>query len=185
MEINFSPIDQLKSILIQYASTIEMIENQSRDPSNLIALFRLASPKNIEQLQTDKHLINEIFSKIDVLASEGRLDQSQLISAIKIASKIHPELDSNNILKSKTLNFLNKHIADDKLNAENVFGYLKYSKRMNADENVQKCLDFIQNETGVKLIENDSCLSIEIINPRTGLEELSKRLCPFKDIWQD
>ena len=183
MENGFSPINQLKSILTQYGSTKEMIESQSKDPSNLIDLFRQASPKNVRELQTDDHLINEIFDKIDLLASEGKLDQSQIKTVIKIASNIYPEIDDNNTLKLATASFLNKHISDDKLDAENVTGYLKYARRMNANENVQKCLDFIQKEMGIKLVEKESSLSIEIVDPRTDLEELSKQLTALSKIY--
>ena len=47
---------------------------------------------------------------------------------------------------------------------------------MNANENAQKCLAFIQKEMGVNLVEKDSYLSIEIINPRISYEELSKQV---------
>ena len=63
------------------------------------------------------------------MASEGKLDQDQIKSVIKIASKTYPLLDDksqhNDMLKTDAVNFLNKHITDDKINAGNVFSYLK------------------------------------------------------------
>ena len=172
--INFSMFDE-------YGVKKELIEEVSKDPAKLVELFMGVTSEQWHAKAGKS--IGEIFKKIESLDSEGKFNETQINNIIKIASEIYPMQDGEEI-KDAFSNFLIKQVDDGKINTSNVFSYLKYSKRMDHNESISKCLQFLQNETGVTFIMSNSSLSIDVKDSKISLEKLSQQITDLSEIFE-
>lgn len=190
MESNYSKSDSIQLMTIQFVKSDQegrkqILDELSDDSLKLIALFKNVTNPDTEYYVKDSDAISSIFEKIEILDSQGQLDENQVKNIIKIGGTIFPstkESLANDTLKASSINFLKKHI--DEVNTENVYDYLKYAKGMNDHEDIQKCLEVIQHETGVKFVDTGTFLTIEISNPKVSYEELSKTIAAFSEVYK-
>ncbi|MBA2727996.1 MAG: hypothetical protein H0U49_07475 [Parachlamydiaceae bacterium] len=170
------------SMFDQFGLKKELIDEASKDPAKLVELFKGVTSE--EWHCKAGKTIDDIFKKIEILDSEGKLNENQIKSIIKVSSKIYPKQDREEI-KDAFSNFLIKQVDVDKINASNVFSYLKYSQRMNRNESISKCLEFLLKRTGATFKISNSSLSITVGNPQIPLEEISEKITNLSKVFEN
>ncbi len=142
--MNLNQKSDIQSIISQYENNFEsrekLLNDLSKDPSHLIALFKHVTDSKSQWHPEDMESFKNVFNKVEALVNEKKIDEPQIRNVIKIFSNAYPFFSENNELKNTSTNFLIKHVGDN-INSENVFSYLKYAKKMKNDDSINKCLD--------------------------------------------
>src|SRR6266478_2331007 len=130
------------------------IEEASKNPDQLVELFKKMSAES-ENISNPGFA--KIFENIELLDSAKKFSEDQTLEIMEIASRIFPKVEDGKF-KSSMQNFIGTHF--DKIDASNVLTLLEYAKRSNAHEGIQKCLQFLQNQTGATYTFTNATLSL-------------------------
>ena len=175
---NKPSVGNISDISKNYENAEKMIDDYSKDSSRLIGLFESAIDESNHAHVFNTGLFGKIFNIIVKFDAEEKLDKNQTNRIMVLCNKIYPSL-ANESSKTENIDFRLKH-----MDMSNVISLLKNTKEANTPIQVKKCLDYIAQETGAKIVVNDdSSLSIEIGNPKIPLDKLTNLITGFSQIF--